>query len=175
MQYNAIQCNATPCRTMQYNAIQCNAIQCNTMQYNAICLPTYNSLIRAGAGSMAWRTGAHCETDVSGETILRWERKTDACCTLVARDFYDSNEARLAEAVDLDQVFPDLYGIHTVMTDATNKTIIHQEKCQVTSCSSKCRHTCAVTGQRLPLECSEDYGDVLIAKGAKAADTQGLV
>ena len=127
------------------------------------------AIMRAVSQTCAWKVATNFETDASGQSVIRYEHKTAGCLTVSSNDYYQSNECELLREDSNDWQ----WGIFTTRTDATNKTIVHQEKLQVTVSKAKCNLVTG-SGDRKTTQ-TENFADCLYVREGTGAATHGLV
>ena len=86
----------------------------------------------AASGTAAYRQGIAANTDVSGQTIGRWQSKVAACLTILTRDFYNENETKLWTHRGKGKQ----WSVHVPRMDGTNKKLVAKRSGQVFVCHS---------------------------------------
>ena len=83
--------------------------------------------MRSVTAGSAWRCGASLMTDISRQTVVRWEKTASACDALMTRDFYTDMESRMRAPASRDFQ----YSCHSIRSDATNAKVLHKEAIHV--------------------------------------------
>merc|ERR1711966_422251 len=92
------------------------------------------SILRAITHGSAWRMGACLVTDVSHQTGLRWEARTNAALVAGARGLYNGHKTRLNSHPHAALVG---WAVHAMRCDGTNAKVLHKESFHVAVVCSK--------------------------------------
>ncbi len=131
------------------------------------------ALMRAVMATAAIKMGTSSHTDVSHQSVLRWERKVGACLIVSCREWYQEMECLLRDPPNLRLAsLPTNWGIHSPRMDGTNRKLVHKEQLQVLVVDSK-YSVLDKSGVRIT-ERQENYADVLPIDGHTAAHTHAL-
>ena len=88
------------------------------------------AVMRAVSCLAAWRTGLAHQTDVSRQTITRWENKTTAALAAATKHWYSKREEQLLNTACKCKSKTQ-FAVHCIRADATNAQVLHNESVQV--------------------------------------------
>ena len=98
------------------------------------------AVMRSVTAQGAWRVGLSAGTDVSRQTLCRWEATCDEALDKHSADWYADKETRLRKPLPQEHTstsrfdnVPSQWGCHAVRSDASNKTVLHREAVEVPS------------------------------------------
>ncbi len=133
------------------------------------------SLMRSVAATAAYKVGTSQYTDVSGQTVARWNHKTAATLDVASQDWHAEHLAALQNPAANKK--GRQWAIFSPRSDATNRKLVHKEQLQVLVCGSRFSliDPSAPRDNNRVEDRQEHWADTLPVKGHTASATKGLI
>lgn len=144
------------------------AKRAHVSKYGGVTLALMRSLLNEAAQKVAAGQNTNC----SHQSVVRWERKTDAGLVAAAQSWHSENELALQDDAALDKALQ--WCVEAVRSDATNRKLLHKEALQVCVADSLHSTVDPDTGQR-QTDRAEWWSDVLRVQGHAAQDCHSRI